>query len=633
MSEKKLLVLTPEQLTIKSGSVPRFEGTISPEDIIGQEAALSLLEPWLTLPKTGESDYERAHDNVLLFGPPETGRLAKVERFARAVAARTENPPPDTVAIPRISDPKHPMILLLPAGSGKLLEAAAQTAFKVTTKVLPIMLSAMLEQATNQVAERSEIILDQMEMRLNEIGFGISETEGKDGMVSVHGPFPIDSEGNPLTEEAIASMSEAEQADLEARREKANEIFQTGYSTVDALQKNTSQEITEKAMRDCASVLHKKMESAVKATGPDPQVIAYVLELQKILVTSAVAKLGGQSSDEMEAVMKKSTTVKVLQDNTGKKHRPVVVAKFPKFAKLFGRIGRERIDDDHVITDHTMIDGGYITEVNGGGTLIVVLDDLLNAPYGSTALNKLIGVVNDGKLRIENIASYLGVESYETNFSPDEIPVNFRLILVCSTQWGMWLRDHPMFRNNFRINIEFDGSMPAELADLTYAKFVALCEDRDSLPKFTPEAIGRLREYGHRLVDSQKRVSTKFGILKDVIAEAGKAARNDGSETTEKKHVWKAIRTQMRRRGNWTRQQRRYEDEILRFTTEGTKVGSINALVVRGGNLPEASRRPRLQGQGRTAPGPAPHRHERTEHQPVHGNPGCLAPRGIRGQG
>lgn len=49
-------------------------------------------------------------------------------------------------------------------------------------------------------------------------------------------------------------------------------------------------------------------------------------------------------------------------------------------------------------------------------------------------------------------------------------------------------------------------------------------------------------EYGSRLADSQKKLSTRFNIVSEIVYEASALAGADNSEYVEGRHVQQAIK-------------------------------------------------------------------------------------------
>ena len=88
-------------------------------------------------------------------------------------------------------------------------------------------------------------------------------------------------------------------------------------------------------------------------------------------------------------------------------------------------------------------------------------------------------------------------------------------------------------------------------------------------------------EHGVRLADRQKKITTKFYKLRDVLSEANYWADKDGSPIITEQHVEKAIEHQEYRVNLIEKKiQEMIEDGLLMIDTEGQVVGQVNGLSV-----------------------------------------------------
>ena len=81
--------------------------------------------------------------------------------------------------------------------------------------------------------------------------------------------------------------------------------------------------------------------------------------------------------------------------------------------------------------------------------------------------------------------------------------------------------------------------------------------------------------------DRQKKITTKFYKLSDVLSEANYWAEKDGSQIIRDYHVEKAIQHQEYRVNLIEKKiQEMIEDGLLMIDTEGKVVGQVNGLSV-----------------------------------------------------
>src|SRR5690606_5860025 len=98
---------------------------------------------------------------------------------------------------------------------------------------------------------------------------------------------------------------------------------------------------------------------------------------------------------------------------------------------------------------------------------------------------------------------------------------------------------------------------------------------------FNCSAIAKVVEYGSRLADHQKKLSTRFNIVSEIIYEASALAESDESEFVDASHVEMAIKN---RRYRLNMIEEKMQEQIIQnkvlIDTEGDVVGQVNGLSV-----------------------------------------------------
>ena len=74
-----------------------------------------------------------------------------------------------------------------------------------------------------------------------------------------------------------------------------------------------------------------------------------------------------------------------------------------------------------------------------------------------------------------------------------------------------------------------------------YASFIRKICDEEKLKPFDKTGMAAVVEYGVRLTGRQKKLSTRFHLIADLLREANYWAEKDGSDVVTEKHVDKAI--------------------------------------------------------------------------------------------
>jgi predicted ATP-dependent protease len=130
------------------------------------------------------------------------------------------------------------------------------------------------------------------------------------------------------------------------------------------------------------------------------------------------------------------------------------------------------------------------------------------------------------------------------------------------------------FWEMFKVKADFDYQV--ELTDenmRAYACFIRMCCDEEKLLPFDRSGVTKLIEYASRVVSDQKKLTTRFGQLKDLLIEADYWAKDSQSSIIKGEHVEKAIREKVHRLDL-------VAEHILKLIVEGTLMVDLEGAVV-----------------------------------------------------
>jgi ATP-dependent Lon protease len=138
------------------------------------------------------------------------------------------------------------------------------------------------------------------------------------------------------------------------------------------------------------------------------------------------------------------------------------------------------------------------------------------------------------------------------------------------------------FRKVFKIKSDFAPEMdntPKHIRD--YLNFMnGLCK-KENLLHLDPKGASAVVEFGVERAGRQKKLTTRFSEIADVIREAGYLGRKQGAKCISAKHVQQAIRDRIERVSQIENVMKEYiDDGRIRIETSGSKVGQINGLAV-----------------------------------------------------
>ena len=230
------------------------------------------------------------------------------------------------------------------------------------------------------------------------------------------------------------------------------------------------------------------------------------------------------------------------------------------------------------MTDFTLIRAGALHRANGG-YLVLRAEDVLRQPLAWDGLKRAL---RNRELVIEDATETLGFSTIRT-LHPEAVPLAVKVVLTGDPSLFQLLHEmDPDFPELFRIHSDFAEQMPrtTENED-AFARFVSrVCHDED-LPAFEPSGVAAVIERAARLAEDSQKLSARFGVLADVVREAGYWARQDGATTVRREHVRKAVEEQAYRSGLVEESlQEMIANGTLLVDTSGAVVGQVNGLGV-----------------------------------------------------
>ncbi|MDH5437697.1 MAG: AAA family ATPase, partial [Candidatus Bathyarchaeota archaeon] len=114
-----------------------------------------------------------------------------------------------------------------------------------------------------------------------------------------------------------------------------------------------------------------------------------------------------------------------------------------------------------------------------------------------------------------------------------------------------------------------------------YAAFVCTLCQKEKLKHLHASGLAKIVEYGSRLAQDQKKLSTTFGEVADIIREANFYAVQENSEYVTADHIKKAIDEKVYRSNLIQKKiQEMIERNVLLIDTDGEAVGQVNGLSV-----------------------------------------------------
>jgi lon-related putative ATP-dependent protease len=543
-------------------------------DVIGQPRAIRALELGSAISGMGY--------NIFAVGLPNSGRTALVRQHLLNKAAQ-EPTPDDWCYVHSFQNPHQPTAIRLPAGHARDFRADMQTLIERCERDIPAAFES--EEYTQ---ERSRLVGSLKKQQEAEFG-KLAELASNENFALAKTPFGVmlvpTRDGNPLTPEQVETLSPQEVEHISQTEQQLAQKVNEGLETIRDLEAAVHQRVQDLNARTALYVIEPAITVLKTKYATVEPVVTYLQSVRDDLASNVkqfIHKSGESSASQRSEPddngdWRRRYKVNIIIDNAGMQGAPVIVETQPSYNNLLGRIEHKMLLGA-MQTDFTLIRPGAIHRANGG-YLILNAQDLLTAPYAWDGLKR---VLRDAAIRIVELGSQLSLIS-TTSLEPEPIPLEVKIVLIGTPHiYYLLLTYDDDFAKLFKVKAEFATTMQrTPQAEREYGLYAKTIAEANGLPPFDAGAVARLIEHGARLADDQQKLSTRFGMIGDVIREAAYWAGKDGSTIVTADAVSKAIReADYRENLIQTRLQELIEDETLRIDAIGRMVGQLNALSV-----------------------------------------------------
>ncbi len=549
-----------------------------PEEIVGQERALKALHFGLEIPEQGF--------NIYVAGLPGTGRRTAVKKFISELA-KTKQKADDWVYVNNFADQYEPLAIRLPAGTGGPLKADMASFITEARRALPKAFES------EDYASKRQEALGKLDVEREKIVGEINESAARQGFSIQMGPtslmvIPV-IDGKPLTQQEYEALPEETRAEIIRKREALDTDLRAGFRRLRELDAKVVGVISalnnDIALYAIGHLLTGLSEKYAKI----PDVLSYIESVKKDILGNLDTFLAPvQQQQEVPPqfrqwattdILFKKYEVNVVVDNAGSDGAPVVFAEIPSYANLLGRTEKE-VQFGMLMTDFTMIRGGSLHKANGGYLVVPVLD-LFRYPM---AWEGLKSALKTEKVSIEEPGEQAGFITTR-GLKPRPIPLSVKVILIGTPDISQILNEKdPDYPELFKVRADFDTVMDRTDENAKkYAGFIcALCK-RSSLCHLDNAAVAKVVEFGSRLAEDKKKLSTRFSSVSDLIREANFYAVQEKAQYISVQHIQKAIDEKIYRSSLIQQKIQEFiKRGIFLIDTGGSQVGQINGLSVMG---------------------------------------------------
>jgi len=550
-------------------SVPPLEG------MVGQERAVKATEFGLRIKKPGY--------NIFMTGLTGTGKSSYAQSIIKKISSK-EPVPDDWVYVYNFEHPGEPIAMRLPAGRGYAFCKQIEELLDDLKQHIPKAFDGEDYERQKSVyvkefQESRSTLLEELNKVAQDNGFTLKRTSS--GFVTI----PVQ-DGEQIGEEEYAKLEQSKKDELEKKSTdvqlKAMEIMRR----VQKVEKELKEKLKDLDQKIGLAAIGHLFNELTEDYDGYPEVKKYLQAFQDD-VLSNLSDFRGEEDEQQNPMLwlrrqsKEQTeqryTVNLLVDNRETRGAPMVHETNPSYYNLLGRVEYEN-RMGMVVTDFSMIKPGALHQANGG-YLILQARDVLTAMQSWEVLKR---VLRTNEIRIENISEHFGLVAMAT-LRPQPIPLNIKVVMIGNPYlYHILYHFDEDFRKLFKIKADFDVEMERKKDNvLKMGGFISYHCANQNLHHFNKEAVAEIVEYSGRLAENQKKLSTRFNEIVDLLFEADAWSEMDGVDVVGKKQVEKALE-EMIFRSN------KYEQKIIESIREGTtlidlegsKIGQINALSV-----------------------------------------------------
>jgi lon-related putative ATP-dependent protease len=570
--------LSPKEIRVECEPLEcRTSGELAPlEGVIGQDRALRALNLGLGI---GEKGF-----NVYVAGPPGTGKTTAVRNFLEAIAKKRPASP-DWCYVNNFHNSYEPLCIQLPTGRAKTFRKDLDSFIEEAKRSVPRALQSDEFQSKREglikgAEEQRNKILSDLGDEAERSGFSIQATHLGVTLIPVLN-------GKPISDEELASMPDHVKKEMGQKRTRLEDKFGEAMKRIASLEKETRSALRKLSGDAIQYAIGFLMDTFQKSYEDIPEVVNYLKDVRADILENYELFAGPQepategqpAAPWMKELPFRRYKVNVVVDNSQLKGAPVVFEENPTYLNLFGRIEKEA-QFGSLTTDFTLVKGGSIHRANGG-YLVLPVESLLTNPLSYDGLKRAL---RNSKIAIEEAYERLGFMTTKT-LTPQPIPLDIKVILVGQPRiYQLLLAYDTEFREFFKVKADFDTTIDRNKENLRrYASFVCTLCEKDGLKHLEASAIAKVVEHGSRLAEDQRKLSTRFAEVADLIREANYYATQDKSEYINASHVTKALEEKVYR-SNLIQQKilEMIQRGLYLIDTSGTRIGQVNGLSVIG---------------------------------------------------
>jgi predicted ATP-dependent protease len=554
-----------------------------PGMFIGQERAVRSIEFGLGIDSPGY--------NIFVTGLSGTGKSTVIRSHIEAAVERRarENGGAklyDWCYVFNFDRPDQPGNVRLARGKGTELVKSCEELLEAILKDLPAAFND--EAYTEQVRSINESMVNSR----RELITSVEKAAGQRGFTVQAGPAGIGViplvDGKPMEQDVYLALTDEQRGRLEQVRSEVTRQVEQATAQIRDMEGKTLEQLGELQRKVVENTIHPSFARAMeKFKDEESEETRQFLEgLREYAMENAAAVISGQDDEQMRPGAGFSQPrdpqlpfrVNLFVDNSTRTAPPIIMDDNPTYGHLFGTIDRRPMMGAYV-TDHTMLRAGSLAQANGG---YLVIDARLALSHAAVwpALKR---VLKGGEVRPEDPEDLMPGFLPPQPLRPEPIPIEVKVIFTGEPDIYQALAVYePDFWEIVKVRADLSHQLVRDEDSMrAYGEFICgICNERD-LKHFSADGVAAVIEFAMRVVDNQRKMTARFGLVVDLVVEAAYWAERESTEHTERNHVEKALEEREYRSGQVSDaiQELLLEGTLL-VDIEGSKVGQVNGLAI-----------------------------------------------------
>ena len=555
-----------------------FETTENLESIatgIGQERGIKALEFGINVEVKGY--------NLYIEGPSGVGKTRYTKNYLDKIAKKKKTPQ-DWCYIYNFDNPNEPIAVSLPAGQGREFKDSMDGFIKEIKKDIRSTFNnddfekekALIKQ---QYEEKRTKLMDSLSDKALKYNFQVKSAQNGIYMMPVL-------DGKALKEEEFDKLDEDIKAEYEGKSEIVQQMIMEAIGEIKNIERLSDKKIAEWQSNVALLTVNVHINYLKSKYKRNKKINNFLNAVKQDVLKNVPVFLEDDKAPQQQVVQNPlqqkpdpclNYRVNLFVDNSNLDGAPVIMDSNYTYNNIFGKLEYENYYGA-LKTDFTMLQAGLLQEANGG-YIIFQAKDLLQNPACYENLKKVLRIK---EIAIES-ASDQRSSMVMVSLKPEPIPLDLKVILIgdANIYYTLFSMDED-FRDLFKIKVEWEDEALINKENVNnLAKVINDYCKQEELPPLDKYAMARIVEYASRVAGDQRKISTAFNDIFEVVAEAATWTKIAKAKVTTEEYIETALKESKERVKKYDeRYAQMIKDESLLISTSGQRVGELNGLTV-----------------------------------------------------